>query len=79
MNAIALTVREVAARLRVSEETVLAHIHANRLRASNISCGSCRPRWRISEAALADLLAARSAPTPAARRRKRQTAMTEYF
>jgi predicted site-specific integrase-resolvase len=60
--------REVALLYRVSVHTVLAWIRSGELRAVNVARGP-RPRWIITEAALAAFEAARSAPTPPLRRR----------
>lgn len=73
---------EVAKRLSVQDEVVLAHIRSGRLAAVNVGLGSRRPRWRISIEALERFLATRSSAnqTLAARpRRKRKEAVTEYF
>lgn len=75
-----LTIADCAKRLAVSEDSVLALVRSGRLRASNIGLGAIRPRWRVRPSDLETLLDARTAPTPAARRRKqRREAMVEYF
>ena len=73
------TVATIASHLQVSDEQILAHIRAGRLKATNVGAGSVRPRWRISESQLQEFLAARatSAPVGAARRRK-EKAIPEY-
>lgn len=79
MDETALTVSDVAKRLKLSPDTVLALIHAGRLAASNVGLGAHRPRWRITPEALDLFVTGRSAPKPAVRRRKRHTAVTEFF
>ena len=75
-----LSVADTAARLRISDDAVLAHIRAGRLRAANVGLGPRRPRWRITEEALETYLAAATVtPAPARRRRRRDAAVTEYF
>lgn len=74
------TVAQVAERLGVGDETVLAHIASKRLAASNVGLGTRRPRWRITPEALDRFLSASTAPKPvAARRRKRLTKTIEFF
>jgi excisionase family DNA binding protein len=61
----ALTVPEVAERLRVGEDTVRGWIATEELKAINVaSRGSRRPKWRISPEALAAFEAARAAGAP---------------
>ncbi len=63
-----LTVRDVQQRLSLTKpDGVLAHIHAGRLQAVNVSSGEGRPTWRISEEALTAFLESRTA-RPAGRR-----------
>jgi excisionase family DNA binding protein len=52
---------QAAARLDVSEQTILRMIARQRLRAVNVSAGALRPRWRIDPASLAALLPAHPA------------------
>jgi len=67
-----LTVAEVMERLRVGESAVLGWIAKGELKAVNVGCapGAKRPRWRISESALAAFEAARTATPPAPRKRR---------
>lgn len=69
-----MTPPEVAERLGVSPERVIGWIRGGKLRASNLSDGSKRPRFRISPDALDDFLRSRevlpSAP-PAPKQRRR--------
>jgi excisionase family DNA binding protein len=74
-----LTVADVARRLRVSGDHVLALIHSGRLQAINVGLGR-RPRWRITAVALDLFIAARTAPARASRTRKVRAAnVTEFF
>ena len=61
---------QIAARLKVRVANVLGWISSGELRASNVAASprGRRPRWRISEADLAEFLAQRS---PAATGRKK--------
>ena len=54
-----LTVQNIAERLRVSVDTIYRWIESGELEAADISLGS-RPRYRVSEQALAEMLHARS-------------------
>lgn len=75
-----LTVQQVAEELQTTEDSVLGWIHSSKLKASDISNGSIRPRWRIRREDLDEFLDARR-PTPPAKR-KRKTATTgviEFF
>ena len=64
-----LTVAAVAECFGVTQATVLAWIHAGELKAVNVSRspGAKRPRWRVTQAALAAFETARRT-TPAASR-----------
>ena len=74
-----LTVADVSARIDLSVPAVLARIHRGDIVASNVSIGTRRPRWRISEVELTRWLASRqSGPTPNITCRRRSTAVTEY-
>lgn len=74
------TVPEVAERLKLSTDAVLALVHAGKLAASNVGLGTQRPRWRITAEALDQFLAERSAPKRIPRRpRKRTAKVTEFF
>ena len=77
-----LTVADVARRLVVSDEQVLAHIRSGRLRAINVGLGRQRPRWRIAPEALEEFLSARTsalAPPTTRRRKNRQANVIEFF
>jgi excisionase family DNA binding protein len=66
-----LTVGEIAERYGVTEHTVLGWIRSGELKAVNVGrrAGSKKPRWRVSQAAVAAFEAARSA-TPATEGRR---------
>ncbi|MEX1095243.1 MAG: helix-turn-helix domain-containing protein [Planctomycetales bacterium] len=70
-------VKQVAERYDVTQQTVLGWIHRGELKAFNVGVepGKKKPRWRITESALAAFEALRT-PTPPAPvvRRKRQPA-----
>jgi hypothetical protein len=72
---------EVAETLRGDQMKVHGWIRKGELRAVNVaSSGTIRPRWRISQADLADFLAGRTAaPQPPVSRRKQRPGVTEYF
>jgi excisionase family DNA binding protein len=78
-----LTVRDVAQRYAVSEQTVLGWIHACELRAINVGRkpGAKKPRWRITAEALAAFEVARTPqpPLPRSRRRKRLPGVIEFY
>jgi hypothetical protein len=77
-----LTTADVAERLAVDVECVLALIAAGTLTAIDVRRpGSKRPRWRITAEALADFETARTnRPTPPpARRQRRPQHVTTYF
>ena len=76
-----LTPAEAAERLSVSSDQILALIRSGRLRASNVGCGSVRPRYRIAPEAIEDLLAGAvvRSPAPKARRRASRQQVTQYF
>lgn len=70
---------EAARRLATSREVVIGHIHAGRLKAFNVGRGT-RPRWRITEEALAEFMEAQTAlPRPKRRPQKRPAKVTEFF
>jgi excisionase family DNA binding protein len=78
-----LTVRQVAEHHAVSDRTVLAWIRAGELRAVNVTRrpGAGKPRWRITQEALA-AFEQRRTPTPVApqtRRRKRPADVIEFY
>jgi excisionase family DNA binding protein len=79
-----LTVADVARRYRVGEHTILRWINSGQLLAVNVgrSPGARKPRWRISEQALADFEAARrttAPPPPRTRRRQRPADVIEFY
>lgn len=74
---------EVASRLRVGNRKVLKWIADGEIHASNIAArADARPCWRISADDLAQFLARRSSPAPAApakhRRRSDDTYIRHY-
>ena len=79
----ALTVREVAERYGVGEQTVLGWVRSGQLRAINVgrSPAAKKPRWRITAEALEtfQLVRTHSPPQPARRRRKRQAEVAEFY
>lgn len=75
-----LTVAAVAKRLSLGSDAVLSLIHAGRLKAVNVGLGEHRPRWRISPEAIDEFLYTRTAQPPImVRRRKRKSAVIEFF
>jgi excisionase family DNA binding protein len=74
---------EIAERLRVEPAKVIAWLRSGELEGVNIaSRDSRRPRYRISEKALAEFLERRSAARPARAPRRRKNAVanvTRYF
>ena len=78
MSSQLLTTKEVAHRYGIAERTVKELIYKGELAALNLSrnAKSSRPRWRITEAALAEFEAKRtsSGPAPRAARRKKPAA-----
>jgi excisionase family DNA binding protein len=78
-----LSVRDLCEHYGVSEHTVLGWIRSGELKAVNVGRwpGSKKPRWRITEEALAAFEQART-PTPPpsrARRRKRPVGVIEFY
>jgi excisionase family DNA binding protein len=78
-----LSVQDLTERYRVSEHTVLGWINRGELRAINVGrrAGAKKPRWRITEEALAAFELART-PTPLppkARRRRRPADVIEFY
>ena len=67
------TADDVARILGVGIEIVLGHIRAGRIAAMNVGLGATRPRWRITDEALAQFTAARTASPRPATRPKRKT------
>ncbi len=63
-----------AEKIGCSPDTIVAFIRSGELKASNLSRGSQRPRWRISKVDLQDFLDRRSNhPAEPKRRRRRST------
>ena len=78
------TPADIAARYRVTPETVAAWIRAGELSAVNVGrrANTKKPRWRITADALAAFEAARAAaptPTPARSRRKRPDDVIQFY
>jgi excisionase family DNA binding protein len=77
------TIKQVAERYGVGEHVVLGWIAAGELAAVNVARNRAgeRPRWRISEQALADWEEQRTKqpPQPRIRRRKRPAEVTEFY
>ena len=67
-------VRQLSERYSVSQHTILAWIRGGELRAVDVSRNpGGRPRWRITEKALAAFEALRTpTPAPAMKRRRKQ-------
>jgi excisionase family DNA binding protein len=78
-----LSVQNVADRYGVSEHTVLVWIAHGELRAINVGRhqGARKPRWRITEDALAafEQMRATTPPLPQLRRRKRPADVIEFY
>lgn len=75
-----LTVRDVAARLRVGTSKVRAWIARGQLAALNtadVVCG--RPRWVVTPEALAEFEARRSSAPPPKPARRRRLAVRDYY
>ncbi len=73
---------DVAAALRVKIDRVYSLIAAGELTAVNIAQQrGGRPRWRISDEALAQFLRSRQSvkPSPATRKRRKPQGITQYF
>jgi len=77
------SVRDACERYGVTEHTVLTWIHSGELKAVNVSrkAGAKKPRWRITEQALAEFEAQRTPtpPVPRARRRKRPADVIVFY
>jgi excisionase family DNA binding protein len=78
------TIRDICNRFGVHEHTVLAWVHSGELKAVNVgvALGKKKPRWRITEAALAafeELRANRPAPPRTYRRRQHQPEVIEFI
>ncbi len=77
-----LSVRDVAERYAVSEHTVLGWIASGELRAFSVGrkAGAKKPRWRISEEALAVFELSRTPnPLPPRARRRKQSGVIEFY
>jgi hypothetical protein len=76
-------VRDLCNRFDVNEHTVLAWIRSGELKAINVGVapGKKKPRWRVTEAALAAFEALRTPnpPPPPAKRRRRSTDAIEFY
>jgi excisionase family DNA binding protein len=77
------SVRDLCERYAVSEHTVLTWINRGELRAVNVGRrpGAKKPRWRITQEALAAFEALRT-PTPLrprVRRKKRPADVVEFY
>jgi hypothetical protein len=74
-------VREVARRLRVSEDKIRHWIARGELKAINTATDMCgKPRWVITPEALADFEKKRAGgPAPKPQRRRRQPAVIDFF
>jgi excisionase family DNA binding protein len=76
------TVKQVAERYGVGQQTVLGWIARGELRAVNVSrrLGG-RPRWRVTKEALEafELLRTPTPPPPRKRRRKRDPEVVEFY
>jgi excisionase family DNA binding protein len=78
-----LSVRDVCERYSVSEHTVLGWIRSGELRAINVGRrpGAKKPRWRITQAALAafERLRTPGPPPPRKRRHQRSAKVIEFY
>lgn len=77
-----LTPRMIREEIGVCSETVLSWINTRELKASNISNGSERPRWRVARADLNSFLDRRSNQVndnDTKRRRRRRKPLKRYF
>ena len=70
------TIRDLCNRYSVHENTVLQWVHSGELKALNVgkAPGKLKPRWRITEEALAafELLRTPAQPAPRTSRRRRR-------
>jgi excisionase family DNA binding protein len=77
------TVEELTHRFGVTEHTVLIWIRAGELKAINVgrTPDGRKPRWRISDQALAEFEAKRTPtpPVPRTKRRKRPAGVIEFY
>ena len=76
-----LTLNDASDRLGISPDAVLTHVRAGRLRGINVGNGSRRPRWRITEDALEQFIAAATTgPAPQkTSKRKANAEVIEFF
>jgi excisionase family DNA binding protein len=78
-----LSVRDVCERYGVGEHTVLGWIASGELRAVNVGrhLGTKKPRWRITQEALAAFEMARTQtpPPPKTRRRNQPAGVIEFY
>lgn len=76
-------VRELCERWGVSEHTVLTFIRNGELKAVNVARTPTgkKPRWRITEQAIAEFEAKRTPtpPAPRGKRRKRPEGVIEFY
>jgi len=77
------SVKQICERFAVSEHTVLGWINCGELRAINVGRRprSKKPRWRVTEEALAAFEHARTPipPPPRTRRRRRPADVIEFY
>jgi excisionase family DNA binding protein len=77
------TVQDIQRRYGVSVHTVLGWVRSGELRAVNVGrrAGAKKPRWRVSEEALAafEQLRTPTPPPPRARRKKRPAGIIEFY
>ena len=77
------TVRDLVQRFNVTEQTVLCWINSGELPAINVgkAPGKKKPRWRITEKALAEweLLRSTAPPLPRKRRKKKDPSVIEFY
>lgn len=77
------TIRDLCNRFLVHEQTILAWIHSGELKAINVgrAIDKKKPRWRITEEALAafELLRTPTQPAPRTRRRRKKSSDTRQF
>jgi len=77
------TVKDLCERYGVGEHTILNWIRSGELRGINVGRrpGAKKPRWRVTQEAIAsfELLRTHNPPPPRARRRKRSTDTTISF
>jgi len=77
-----LLVAEVAAKLNVGPDQVIALIRAHKLVAFDISVNGRKPRWRVDPADLDRFLASRrpsAMPARSPRRRANSSTVIQYF